>query len=157
MKKSLVSFAIGVILLFGSCKKHSSDPPPSSTASQWTFDGATHTTSTAGYESNSNELFANDTAGNFVRVLFSSLDKPTSSKHLVVLDYSASFTNANQCMLQVGNLYSSNPIQPLSTGKAGDSVFLSVSYSGKLTASFSNISVSDGTTTKTVSGKLIEQ
>jgi len=139
-----------------SCKK-SSDSTPATATSQWTFNGGTYTDKNASYVESTNELFAFDNNGNFVRVFFSSIGKPTISGNLTVLNYTANFTNASQCSLQVGNLYGSNPIQPLSTGKAGDIVILTVSTSGKLTATFSTITVTDGTTEKTVSGKLIEQ
>jgi len=156
MKKMFLFFVLSVPFTFLSCKK-SSDSPPATTTSQWTFNGGTYTDKITSYVESTNELFANDNNGNFVRVFFSSIGKPSKSGTLTVLDYATTFTNATQCSLQVGNLYGTNPIQPLSTGKAGDVVILTVSSSGKLTASFSAITVTDGTTEKTVSGKIIEQ
>ena len=156
MKKVFLFSAIGVALLFVSCKKNN-DGSPYKAKSRWTFDSVTHTATSASYEENSNELFAYDTSGNFIRVFFSSGVKPTQNAHLVVLDYAATFTNFSQCSLQVGNMYDSNPIQPLSTGKPGDTVVLTISLSGKLTAAFSDISVSNGSIIKTVSGTLVEQ
>ena len=154
MKQAFLISAIGVVLLLG-CKKSSESQPPTQSKSQWTYDGKTYTATDAGYNENSNELIASDTNGNFVRVFFGSIGKPTASAHLVVLNYADPFTGPSQCSLQVGNMYNTT-VQPLSTGKAGDTVFLIVSPSGKLSASFSNISVLDGTTTKTVSGALAE-
>ncbi len=155
MKKRILFLSIIVPLLFLSCKKSSESP---ATTSEWTYNGNTFKDGViAGYDDSSNELFASNNQGNFVRVFFSTPLKPTKSGTLTVLDYVTPFTNATQCYLQVGSIYGSNPIQPLSIGKAGDIVSLTVASSGKLTASFTNISVRDSVTIRTVSGKLIEQ
>ncbi len=155
MKKRLLFSLLFVTLAFLNCKK-SGGSTPTTASSQWAFNGATFKDANTIYSSNSNELFASDNNGNFVRVFFSTVTKPISSGNLTVLDYAATFTNNSQCSMQVGNVNGPQP-QPLSTGKSGDAVILTVSSSGKLTASFTNISVQDGSTTKTVSGTLVEQ
>ena len=148
-------------LISPSCKK-SSDSKSTGATSQWTFNGVTYKVTNASYESTTNELLANDDpgavgSGNFVRVFFWSAAKPTGSVALTVVDYATSTPDPSTCSIQVGNVYGTNPAQYLSTGKAGDKVTLTVSSTGKLTASFSGITVSDGTTLKTVSGTLIEE
>lgn len=154
MKKNISILIIGSILLLGCTKSKTSTPDA---ISQWTFNGNTYSSSNAAYNTSSNEILANDGNGNFVRIFFSSIGKPTASGTLTVLNYATAFSNSSQCSLQVGNLYGTNPIQPLSTGKAGDKVLLDVSSLGKLTVSFATISVLDGTVTKTVSGTIVEQ
>ena len=160
--RNLLLFATMTMLLIA-CKKGSDLTPPTAT-SQWTFNGATYKVTNGSYESYSNELLANDDAGkvgggNFVRILFGAITKPTTSITLKVVDITAT-SNPSNCVIQTGNVYdASHPLGYLSTGKAGDIVTLHVSKAGMLTATFSNIVVSgyDGTTSKTVSGTLIEQ
>jgi len=157
MKRKLWFFLLIACLTSFSCKK-SSDSKSTGAKSQWTFEGITYKVTNASYESNSNELFASDDpgavgGGNFVRVFFWSVTKPTGSVTLTVVDYATSTPDPSTCSIQVGNMYGTNPTQYLSTGKAGDKV----TGTGKLTTSFSNITVSDGTTIKTVSGTLIEE
>ena len=73
-------------------------------------------------------------------------------------DYASLTQDPSTCSIQVGNIYdATRPLGYLSTGKAGDKVILTVSGTGKLTTSFSNITVTDGTTIKTVSGTLMEE
>lgn len=157
----LLFFLLTLSLVFFGCKKSSNSTPALAT-SQWTFDGKTYKVTDASYESSTNELFANDDpgavgGGNFVRVFFWSAAKPTGSVSFTVVDYATSTPDPSTCSIQVGNVYGTNPTQYLSTGKAGDKVTLTVSSTGKLSTSFSGITVTDGTTVKTVSGSLIEQ
>ena len=161
MKRKLWFFLFTVSLISISCKK-SSTSSSATAMSQWTFNGTTYKVSNTSYESGSNELFANDDGGavgggNFIRVFFWSATKPTGNVSLTVVDYGTATPNPANCSIQVGNIYGSNPTQYLSTGKAGDKVNLTVFSNGKLSASFSNITVSDGATVKTVSGTIIEQ
>ena len=147
-----------------SCKK-SGNSASVTAMSQWTFNGTTYKVSNASYEASSNELLANDDpgavgGGNFIRVFFWSATKPTGNVLLTVVDYGTATPNPANCSIQVGNLYDvSRPAGWLSTGKAGDKVTLTVSSTGKLTVSFSNITVLEsgvGGTTKIVSGTVIE-
>ena len=165
MKRKLWLFLFTVSLISINCKK-SSNSASGDTTSQWTFNGTTYKVSNTSYESGSNELFANDDGGavgggNFIRVFFWSATKPTGNVSLTVVDYGTATPNPANCSIQVGNLYDvSRPAGWLSTGKAGDKVTLTVSSTGKLTVSFSNITVLEsgvGGTTKIVSGTIVEQ
>lgn len=147
-----IIFIISVI----SCKKSTTNTPPIA-LSEWTYNGITYKDSSAVYFASSSELLASDNNGNYVRIILSAITKPTTGSTLTVINYVTGFSNAIQCTVHVGNSFSSNPIQPYSIGKAGDVVTLSVSSSGKLTATFTNISVKDGSITKTVSGTIVEQ
>jgi len=161
MKQNLLFFLLTASLISLNCKKNSNSTPAVA-KSQWTFNGITYKVTNASYESTTNELFANDDpgavgGGNFVRVFFWSAAEPTGSVTLTVVDYTTSIPDPSTCSIQVGNVYGTNPTQYLSTGKAGDKVTLTVSSTGKLTTSFSGITVTDGTTIKTVSGTLVEE
>lgn len=162
MKRKLWFFLFIASLTSFSCKKSKTDTP-TVILSQWTFDGKTYKVTDASYDYSSNELIASDDAGavgggNFVKVTFGSATKPSGSTTLTVVDFGAP-SNPSNCDIQVGNIYdATRPLAYISTGKAGDKVNLTVSSTGKLTVSFSNITVFDrGSTTKTVSGILVEQ
>ncbi len=162
MKRKLWFFLFTLSLVFFGCSKSKTDTP-AVTLSQWTFDGKTYKVTDASYDYSSNELLAADDAGavgggNFVKVTFGSATKPSGSTTLTVVDFGASSDPSN-CEIQVGNIYdATRPLAYISTGKAGDKVNLTVSSTGKLTVSFSNITVFDrGSTTKTVSVTLIEE
>jgi hypothetical protein len=114
----------------------------------------------ATYAISANELKAEDDlgavgGGNFIAIDFGSVLKPTGSTTLNVVDFSAQ-QNASNCVIAVGNVYDTKYY--ISTGKSGDKVTLTVTSSGKLKATFSNVTVSNdfGATTTTVSGTLIE-
>ncbi|MDB5198052.1 MAG: hypothetical protein JWO92_15 [Chitinophagaceae bacterium] len=165
MKKNILSLIvlfIFITIFCFSCSK-SSDSTHATATSQWTFEGKTFTVTGAHYESGSNELVANDDpgavgGGNIIKIFFWSAAKPSGNITLSVVDYATSTPNPSTCSIQVGNLYdATRPTAYLSTGKAGDKVILTISSSGKLTASFSNISVTDYRTTKTVSGTIVEE
>lgn len=159
MKRKLWFFLFIASLTSFSCKK-SSDSTPLVATSKWTFNGVTYKVTDAWYESSSSYLEASDDpgvvgGGNFVRVVFGAFTKPAASTSLTVVQDGLQSDPSN-CGIEVGDYYGATYY---STGKAGDKVTLSVSSSGKLTTSFSNITISadGGTTTKTVSGNLIEQ
>jgi hypothetical protein len=159
MKQKFKYFLVITTLIFFGCKKDSNSTG-SGTKSTWTFNGVTYNVTNGSFESSSNELMASDDAsaaggGNFIRVFFWSATKPTTNATLTVVDYATATTNPTTCSIQVGNIYGANPLQYLSRGTAGDKVTLTVS-GGKLTAAFSNITVKDGTNTKTVSGTIVE-
>ncbi|MCW3105980.1 MAG: hypothetical protein JWQ09_486 [Segetibacter sp.] len=161
MKKNLLFLLLIASLISFSCKK-SSDSPSAGPTSQWTFDGKTYKVTDASYDYGYSTLEASDDAGvagggNFVKVTFGSVTKPTASATLTVVEAGTS-SNPTNCEIQVGNIYdASRPLAYLSTGKSGDKVNLTVSSDGKLTVSFSNITVFDhGSTTKTVTGTIIE-
>ena len=167
MKKnhfSLILLVVFISIFLWSCKK-SNNPTSSTATSQWIFDGKTYTVTGANYDFGSNELVANDDpgavgGGNFIKIFFWSAAKPSGSTNLTVVDYATSTPNPATCSVQVGNTYDvTRPTAYLSTGKAGDKVVLTISSSGKLTTTFSNLTVTDhlSTTPKTVSGTIVEQ
>ena len=148
---------IVTIFVFEGCKKSENAKNQSS---EWTFNGTTFKVEDAYYDDASNILLASDDAGavgggNYVSVLFGSLLKPTGSTTLTVANFGATSYPSN-CEIHVGSFYGAS--QFYSTGKSGDKAILTVSSSGKLKVTFSNITVSAGSvaTTKTVSGTLIE-
>lgn len=159
MKKSIsLNFLMIVtIFVFWGCKKSGNAKTQSS---EWTFSGTTFKVDDAHYDDGSNDLFASDDfgavgGGNYVNVSFGSILKPTGSTTLTVVNFGAP-SNPSNCEIHVGNTYAT--AQSYSTGKSGDKAILTVSSSGKLKVTFSNITVSSngGATTKTVSGTLIE-
>src|SRR5258708_22836344 len=90
MKRKLWFVLLLVCLTSLSCKK-SSDSPSAGAKSQWIFDGVTYKVTNVSYVSGSNELFASDDfgavgGGNYVRVFFGSITKPTGSVTLTVAD-----------------------------------------------------------------------
>ena len=153
MKKAFF-FSTLIAILSLSCKK-SSDAPPASTTSEWTYDGVTHTSTSLWYDESLHRLYATDNYDYFIIVYLGSQVKPTANAHLAVIKFGEVFTDASQCYAQVGN--TGLPNQTRTTGKVGDSVMLTVSASGKLTASFSNITVTDGANLKPLSGTLREK
>ncbi len=165
MKKNILSLTVlivSVTIFCFSCSK-SNDSTQATATSQWTFDGKTFTVTGASLGI-SNQLYAHDDlgaagGGNFIKIGFGSIGRPTASSTLTVVDLPAT-SNPTNCVIQVGNLYdATRPTAYLSTGKAGDKVILTVSPSGKLTVSFLNISVTDylSPTPKTVSGTIVEE
>jgi len=168
MKKSITKLYCYLLIIsatsFG-CKKSTESQPTSVFAtSQWTFNGSTFKVTNGSYDAASNSLIASDDpgavgGGNYVRVLFGSVVKPDKDITLTVVAISAQ-ANPSNCEVQVGNIYDPYYINGhLSIGKTGDNVVVTVSPIGKLTAAFSNISVTAGATgtdTLTVSGTIIE-
>lgn len=161
MTKANALLCATMSMLLLACNK-SDGVTTSKATSQWTFDGKTFKVTDASYDYSSNTLTAADDGGsvgggNFIKVTFGSATKPSKSATLTVVDFAAT-SNPTNCDIQVGNVYdATRPLAYLSTGKVGDKVDLTVSSTGKLSVSFSNITVFDrGSTTKTVSGTLTE-
>jgi hypothetical protein len=146
------------MLIASSCKKGSDTTTPTTQSTiQWSLSGTSYIGASSSYFLSS--LLALDANRNYVSVDFNSKYYTSTSRPVAasytVLKYGGTATAANQCVVEVGNQASTTPYY--STGKMGDVVTISLSSTGKLIASFTNITVSDGTTTKTVSGTIQEQ
>ena len=157
MKKINFLIITLVVILFVACKKNTTSTPDPK--SHWTFDGIEYKgyamshplgnvfDASEGYLGNSSNL------GLIVSIRFSS-GVPTKS---VILKVKKGASDNSECAVSAG-FYGSNS-QEYTSSDGGEEVTITVSSSGKLTASFSNISLSSygGATTKMLSGVLIEQ
>jgi len=145
MKTISVLTLILTAALFFSCKKNdpTANKPPTS---QWSFDSTVHN-GVSTYFITSVDLISLDSFSNAVDVYFPVT--PTSNGTYTV---TANPPRNGQCIVGI----SENSDSYTSIGSPGDTVTVTVS-AGKVTAAFSNISVSDGYATKTVSGTLIQQ
>ena len=142
---SLIS--ISLIIFYG-CSKSSSTTTTSS--SQWTLKGVKYTGLATVYDTSSSlgTLTSADAAGHFVSVTF--YTHPTSSSSFTETD--GSIVNSIDCLIDVydgTNIFSS-------TGVTGDKVNLTIS-GGKLTASFTNVTVLYNSTSSTVSGTVSQK
>ncbi len=163
LKKIFVSsFALIALLSLNSCKKDSSSS--SSSKSTWTLGSSSRTadittTGTATLISDPNDgenyfISASASSGDDIASI-TFKDKPTVSKtYTVISSASALGTNANACIVGAVSGFSEFYT---STGKVGDVVTVTVS-GGKITASFSNITVEEFSSSgqKTITGNLIE-
>lgn len=150
-------FTVACIASFLSCKKDSDSTPAIPSIGTWTLNSTSYTGVSSQYFLSS--FLALDTKNNTLSIdfngaFYNASKKPISGSY-TVLKYGGTATSANQCVISAGNQSSTTPFR--STGKSGDVVTISVSSTGKLSASFANITVSDGTTTTTVSGSIQEQ
>jgi hypothetical protein len=148
-KPILLSIAVA-LLVFVSCSKKNVN----SNSSTWTFNGKTYSASTAGYDSADvyGLLDAQDPSGdNGITIGFNSL--PTvNGPYIVTRGVLGPGYPANNCALHVFGNSSGNYI---SIGKPGDVVNVTIS-NGKIHASFSNITIENGSDTTTVSGTIIQ-
>jgi hypothetical protein len=147
-KPFLLSIAIA-LSMFVYCSKKNAD----SNSTTWTFNGKTYTASTAGYDSAglSGLLDAQDAAGNGISIGFNSHPRVNGTYILSKNGLGSGFP-ANNCSLSV---FGNNSPNYISTGKPGDVVNVTIS-NGKLHATFSNITIENGTDTTTVSGTIIQ-
>jgi hypothetical protein len=148
MRASFITIIIATfsIILFG-CKK--STPPTVTTTSattQWTIDGITFK-GISTYFVSAADLFSSDSSGNAIDVYFSAIPTVNATYTVTALPPSA-----GQCIVGA-DLISSDSYT--STGVSGDKVTVTVS-GGKVTASFTNITMSDGSVTKTVTGTVAQ-
>jgi hypothetical protein len=150
MKKLLLLIlTIVTTILFYNCKK-SETPTP--TSSQWTFKGITYKGLITGYDDTTSISFAHivsvDAASNSLSVNFYS--HPVGNSDYTVINNSTLNTDTD-CLVQVVV----NNVSYTSTGIGGGKVSVTIS-AGKLTATFNNIPVANGSTTLNVSGTLIQ-
>lgn len=154
MKKKFL-YIILTIALGSSCKKQ-----PPAPLSQWIFDGATFKgyarTSVGGFGANINYgLRGLEDGNNYVWINFHNyIATPSTS---VVFKVKRRATDSSECTVTVG--VSGNSLLEYSSEDSNSEVTITVSPSGKLSASFAGIVLKNfyGTETKTVSGTLVEQ
>jgi hypothetical protein len=91
--------------------------------------------------------------GNLISVIFYS--HPAANGTYVVTNGGIPAAGA-YCQIQVYTYIGTTATLYTSTGKTGDKVNLTIS-AGKITVSFTNITVSVGSTSSTVSGTVIQQ
>ncbi len=148
-KPILLSFAMA-LLVFVSCSKKNVN----SNSTTWTFNGNTYTAITVGYDS-ANEyglLDAQDPgANNAITIGFNS-HPIVNGAYIVTKGVLGPGYPANNCALHV---FGNNSGDYLSIGKPGDVVNVTIT-NGKIHASFSNITIENGSDTTTVSGTIIQ-
>lgn len=151
MKKEI--FYITVCLLLGvSCKKQTPVP-----LSQWAFDGIVY----KGYAKTYIGSFGASTStnhengNNYVSIQFYNYNADPSTSG--VFKVKRSVTNSSECLVKVG--VTGNSLLEYQSVDSDSEVIITVSPSGKLSASFTGIvlKINFGTETKTVSGTLVEQ
>jgi len=148
----LALIAITFITFYGCSKSSSSSGATTATSSQWTLKGTTYNGLATSYNTSSGLgiLTSADAAGNSITVTFYS--HPATNGTYTVSDAA----NSNDCSINVQTYANNASVIYSSTSKAGDNVNLIIS-GGKLKATFTNVTVSNGTTTTTTSGTVIQQ
>ena len=152
MKTTLFSaIALIALITIFSCKKsNNNSTTPTITSSQWTYNSITYKGDTTFFIDDGGgnyilQSYINDTASHTAAVYFGT--KPSKSGTFTVVDNNTNPT-ATQCSIYYGTL--SEDYQ--STG--GGTVTVTIA-NGKITAVFSNIAATNGTTLSTISGTLI--
>jgi small ligand-binding sensory domain FIST len=150
MKKLLILvLTIVTAILFYGCKKNETVAP---TSSQWTFKGTAYQGIITSYDDTTSISFAHivsvDAASNSLSVNFYS--HPAGNSDYTIINNST-LTTDTDCLVQVVV----NNVAYTSTGVGGGKVSVTIS-GGKLTATFNNIPVANGSTTLNVSGTLIQ-
>jgi hypothetical protein len=147
MKKKYLFLMITAVILFFGCSKSNVN----SNSTTWAFNGTTYTAVTTDYYNSSPDLAllgGTDAKGNYINIYFNS--HPATDGIFNVTDNKlGSGDSSSYCFLIVGNNNSS--YQYISTGKSGETVSLSFN-SGKMQATFNNITIEDAGDTTIVSG-----
>lgn len=158
-------FSLTSLFVLNSCSK-SSDNSSQNTATNnthWTFNGSTYKDSVGAvfnFDASDHSLVALDNNGNVVEIVFSSLNKPVTGTFTVIRWDSMPFTTPTQCHVLMGNSYTSAVIQYESLGKKGDVVNVVAASDGKLSATFTNVTLVDvlnANNTYLSSGTVIEE
>ncbi len=138
------------LLVFVSCSKKNVN----SNSTTWTFNGKEYSTTTAGYDSANvyGLLDAQDPAGNNGITIGFNSHPIVNGTYVVTPGVLGPGYPANNCALHV---FSNSSGDCLSTGKPGDVVNVTIT-NGKIHASFSNITIQNGSDTTTVSGTIIQ-
>ena len=142
-------------LLFPGCHKSNSGGINSASGSQWTINNTTYHGLVTTYNDTSSALgilVSADAAGNYISVVFYS--HPSTGGTYTVINGSS--PGGTSCLITVATNSGGSSALYSSTGKTGDKVTLTI-VGGKLTASFTGITVVSGTTTTTVTGTVIQQ
>ena len=121
---------------------------------EWVFNGTDYKAQNTGYDTLlvTGLLSGADSAGNYIDILFNS--HPTANAIFTVTrdEVGVGFPSSN-CSVTVGNNYLFNTY--ISTGKSGETVSLTIIH-GKFHASFTNITITNGSDTTTLSGTVIQ-
>lgn len=152
--KKWALLALMAILLYA-CSKSNSGTAAKSNGTQWTLNGVTYYGVVTGYNDTSTGLgilTSADATGNYLGVIFFS--HPAANGQYVVTDGATG--QANGCEVQLGVYKSGVSEIYTSAGKTGDQVNVSIT-GGKITISFTNITVAYNSTTATVSGTAKQQ
>ncbi len=145
MKISITAILIAFFsLCLFSCNK--TDPATNTaTSTQWTIDGTTHKGIATYFITT--DLFSADSVSNTIHVYFSTLPPANGTYTVTALP-----PGSGQCIVGADLV---NSDSYTSVGVPGDKVTVTVT-GNKITAGFSNITISDGTTTKKVSGTIVQ-
>ena len=146
---TLLSIAMA-LLVFVSCSKKNAN----SNSTTWTFNGKTYSASTAVYDTADvyGLLDAQDAAGNNGITIGFNSNPTVNGTYIVTKGVLGPGYPANNCALHV---FGNSSGDYISTGKPGEVVNVTIS-NGKIHASFSNITIADGSDTTTVSGTVIQ-
>lgn len=163
MKKENFLLAAIISLLLLACEK-SKHPAPSPTNSTWIIDRDTfkgrafyiQNASSKGLETYTDITVNGQLYGNFVHVIFDyTADKPATSATYTISNAPVVQPGSTECLIHAGI---TDCCDRWFSNTAGEKVTITVSPAGKLTATFSNITLSNGAgSRKSVSGTLIEQ
>jgi hypothetical protein len=146
MKKKYLLIMIIAVILFSGCSKSN----VKINSSTWAFHGTTYTAVNIDYYANTGIalLGGTDANGNYINIFFNT--QPVTNGIFNVTDgkLGSGYSSSN-CSVIVGNNNSS--YQYTSTGKPGETVSLTFN-SGKMQASFNNITIADAHDTTIVTG-----
>lgn len=156
-KRSVLAWiAIPLFIFYGCSKSNGGSAAITGTATQWTLKGITY----KGLETNYNDtttglgIFVSaDAAGNFISIIFYS--HPAANGDYTVTNGGIPAAGA-YCQIQVYTYTGTAGTIYTSTGKSGDIVKVSIS-GGKITASFTDVTVAIGSVTATVSGTVVQK
>lgn len=152
MSRDILLFlsAASELLTFVSCTKGNAVP----ISTTWAFNGMAFKTAITVYDSGGSALSllsAVDSLGNGIAIEFNSHPR-INGTYMPTYYYFGTGFPTNNCMLSVLKI----PLPTYySTGKQGDTINLTIS-GGKLQATFSNITIGNGTDTTTVSGTIVQ-
>ena len=153
--KKVILFICAITFLAASCKKEKDSPP--TPKSQWTVDGVLYKGVAKAYLNSlfeASEILSNGlSSGNLISISFNYQYWPTTSG---IYKVKRGPSDNSECSMTVAYPNSSDNFNSIDSNSE---VNIVVSSSGKLSASFSNIVLSnyDGTQTRTASGTLEEQ
>jgi hypothetical protein len=145
-------FAVMLITTENCSKSNQHNGTPTASPSQWNFNGNNYKGTATTYDDTSTALgvlTSSDNMGN--RIIITFYSHPAAGGRFAVINGNMMFTNSN-CEIQVGKATENY----VSTGQAGDSLTLTIT-GGKLTASFTNVSVVYGATTASLAGTIVQQ
>jgi hypothetical protein len=148
-KPMLLSIAVA-LLVFVSCSKKNVN----ANSTTWTFNGKTYSASTADYDTADvyGLLNAQDPGGNNAITIGFNSNPTVNGAYVVTRGVLGPGYPANNCALHV---FANSTGDYISIGKPGDVVNVTIS-NGKIHASFSDITIENGSDTTTVSGTIIQ-